>query len=73
VRVFPRTVDARLLGGLRLLVGESYGTTKAIRARYRMSGRRLFVQEILADGRMIRGRLELLPVMPDPCDPRLET
>lgn len=67
VRVFPRTVDARLLGGLRRLVGESYAKTQAIRARYRLSGRRLVVEKIVADGRMIQGRLELRPVARGAC------
>ncbi len=67
VRVFPRTVDARLLGGLRRLVGDSYTTAQAIRARYRLSGRRLVVDQIVADGRTIQGRLALLPVARGAC------
>ena len=69
VRVFPRIVDAHLLGGLRRLVGESYATAQAIRARYRLSGRRLVVEQIVADGRMIEGRLELPPVARGACRP----
>jgi hypothetical protein len=67
VRVFPRTVDARLLGGLRRLVGGSYAGAEAIRARYRMNGRRLVVDRIVADGRTIRGRLEIRPVERGAC------
>ena len=67
VRVFPRKVDARLLGGLRRLIGESYATVQAIRARYRASGRRLVVEQIVADGRAVPGRLELPPVVRGAC------
>ncbi len=67
VRVFPRQVDARLLGGLRRLIGESYATVQAIRARYRASGRRLVVEQIVADGRAVPGRLELPPVARGAC------
>ncbi len=73
VRVFPRTVDAHLLGGLRRLLGESYATAKAIRARYRLSGQRLVVEQITADGRMIEGRLELPPIARGTCRRSAET
>ena len=67
VRVFPRAVDARLLGGLRRLVGESYAGAQTIRAQYRLSGRRLVVERIVADGRPFQGRLELPPVARRTC------
>ena len=73
VRVFPRTVDARLLGGLRRLVGESYATAQAIRARYRIIGRRLVLEQIVADGRMIQGRLEVPPVARGACRRLVDT
>ncbi|MDJ0943113.1 MAG: hypothetical protein QNJ30_06595 [Kiloniellales bacterium] len=59
VRLFPRQVDALLLGGLRQLVGEGYGGLRSIRARYRLAGRRLFLEEISADGRRLAGRVDL--------------
>ncbi len=67
VRVFRRDVDARLLGGLRRLVGGSYPRVQVIRARYRTGGRQLVVENIVADGRAIPGRLELPPVAPGAC------
>ncbi len=70
VRVFPRNVDARLLGGLRRLIGESYGRARSIRARYRVSGRHLVVEQIVADGRVVPGRLELPPVAQGACGRR---
>ncbi len=59
VRVFPRQVDARLLGGLRQLVGEDYASMQSIRARYQLQGRRLFLEEIVADGQSFPGRVDL--------------
>ncbi|MDJ0607754.1 MAG: hypothetical protein QNJ67_02165 [Kiloniellales bacterium] len=62
VRIFPRSVDARLLGGLQRLLGDRYGKARTIRARYRMDGRRLIVDRVVADGRNVPGRLELPPL-----------
>lgn len=67
VRVFPRTVDAGLLGGLRRLLGARYATARAIRARYRIDGRRLLVEQVVADGRKIEGRLEIPPIERSTC------
>jgi hypothetical protein len=67
VRVLPRQVDARLLGGLRRLIGESYATVQTVRARYRTRGRHLVVERIVADGRVVPGRLELPPVTRGAC------
>jgi len=67
VRIFRRDVDARLLGGLRRLIGGSYPRVQAIRARYRARGRQLVVEDIVADGRAIPGRLELPPVARGAC------
>jgi hypothetical protein len=73
VRVFPRTVDARLLGGLRQLLGEHYASVQSIRARYKLSGSRLVVEQIVADGRRIQGTLELPPVASGVCRRQAET
>ena len=59
IRVFPRRVDAFLLGGLRQLVGEDYDNVRTIRARYRLVGARLFLDEITADGGRVAGRVNL--------------
>jgi hypothetical protein len=58
-RVFPRRVDAFLIGGLREAVGEGYLRTKAIRAAYRLEGERVIVEAIVADGRQIAGAIDL--------------
>ena len=73
VRVFLRTVDAHLLGGLRRLVGDSYSMTKTIRARYRIIGRRLVVERVVADGRLVTGRLEIPPIARGDCRPLAQT
>lgn len=59
IRVFPRRVDALLLGGLRQVVGADYGKVRTIRARYRLVGKRLFLEEITADGGRVAGRVNL--------------
>ncbi len=55
VRLFPRKVDAVLLGGLNAAIGESYVGAKSIRASYRRDGRGLYVSNLPVDGRKIRG------------------
>ena len=59
IRVFPRRVDAYLLGGLRQLVGEDYDKVRTIRARYRLVGERLLLEEVTADGGRVAGRVNL--------------
>lgn len=49
VRLFPRTVDATLLGGIGQIVGPGYLKYKTIRARYRLSGNRIAIVDIQAD------------------------
>ena len=50
VRLFPRHVDALFLGGLKQALGERYKTARSIRAAYRQTGSRLFIEGIEADG-----------------------
>lgn len=59
VRVFPRTVDAVLLGGLEQLVGRNYGTAKRIQARYRLSSAGLKLLDVHVDGKSISGSVAL--------------
>ncbi len=59
VRLFPRRLDALLLGGLKALIGEDYGEAAAIRAHYRRDGRRVLVDDIRVDGRHVPGRIDL--------------
>jgi len=59
VRLFPRSVDAALLGGLNAAVGELYGSAKSIQGRYRREGARLYVINIKVDGRAAAGRILL--------------
>lgn len=59
VRLFPRAVDATLLGGLGQAVGPGYLKFKTIRARYRLSGNRIAIVDIRADGAKRRGGVVL--------------
>ncbi len=59
VRVFPRRVDALLLGGLNRIVGPGYADRRTIRARYRLDGARLLVERVEADGHALPGRIDL--------------
>lgn len=59
VRVFPRAVDALLLGHLRHAVGDDYTQARVIRAAYRFSGSGVAVESIEVDGRRIAGRIDL--------------
>lgn len=60
-RLFPRRVDAILLGGLRRIVGPGYARVRVIVARYRLSGRDLVLEDIRIDGRRHDGRLVVAP------------
>jgi hypothetical protein len=59
VRLFPRTVDAALLGGLNAAVGETYAAAKSIRASYRRDSGGLYVSNLRVDGRKVGGRILL--------------
>ena len=59
VRLFPRQVDAFLLGGLKALVGDKYGQAKHIQAHYRVFGWRVFVGNITIDTRPVTGQIDL--------------
>jgi len=61
-RIFPRRVDAYLIGGLRQLVGDGYLKTKSVRATYRLKNGRPVVDSIVADGRRIDGGIDLAAV-----------
>lgn len=59
VRVFPRRVDAALIGGLRQAVGPSYLKARTIRAEYRFSAGRILVGAIAVDGAPVAGTIDL--------------
>jgi hypothetical protein len=59
VRVFPRAVDAVLLGGLEQLVGNRYRSAKRIQAYYHLTSSGLTLQSIQVDGQAINGSVEL--------------
>ena len=57
VRLFPRAVDAALLGGLRRAIGPSYRDAKRITGRYRLDGGQVVITELRADGAAVSGRI----------------
>lgn len=59
IRVFPRTTDALLMGGLKQLLGTSYRGTRAIAAKYAQDGNSISIVDIVADGKTISGRIDL--------------
>ncbi len=62
VRIFPRRVDARLLGGLSHLIGKPYRSLKVVRANYELRGGQVAIVNLSADGRRKSGRILLDPV-----------
>lgn len=59
VRLFPRRMDAELLGGLRALIGPDYRTSRTIHGRYVLSGKGVLVRDLSADGRAVAGLIAL--------------
>jgi hypothetical protein len=59
VRMFPRRVDALLLGGLKNLIGDGYGDRRTIRARYRLAGGAVIIEGVNVNGRPVPGRIDL--------------
>lgn len=59
VRLFPRRLDALLLGGLKALIGDRYSRAAAIRAHYRRDGNAVLVEAIRRDGQPVLGRIDL--------------
>jgi hypothetical protein len=53
LRLFPRRVDAILLGGLRRIAGDSFDRGVRIRARYRAVATGIEVAYITVDGRAV--------------------
>lgn len=59
VRVFPRALDARLLGALSQMVGAGYDKSQSIQARYHLEGNRVAITDVHVDGRKLSGRINL--------------
>jgi hypothetical protein len=61
VRLFPRGVDAALLGGLQQLTGARFSPKAVIRARYRLSGQVVRVANVQSAGVKAPGEFDLRP------------
>ncbi len=59
VRIFPRSVDASMLGQVQSLVGPDYAAASQITAAYRMRGGRVIIGGLRGDGRAIDGGIAL--------------
>ncbi|MDA0239732.1 MAG: hypothetical protein O3A84_06855 [Proteobacteria bacterium] len=59
LRLFPRHVDAVLVGTLKRIVDDRYGSAKTIRARYRFQGPHVWVSDVEVDGHSLVGQLDL--------------
>lgn len=68
VRVFPRTVDAVLLGGLGNLLGARYQTARQIRAVYELRRDGLRLTGFQVDGNALPGAITLSAVHRNSCD-----
>jgi len=61
VRIFPRRVDASLLGGLQSVVGPNYMQAHHIRARYELQNNRVVVRDIRLNGTVLDAMIALAP------------
>ncbi|MDX1483435.1 MAG: hypothetical protein R3229_03040 [Alphaproteobacteria bacterium] len=62
VRVFPRTVDAVILGGLHQVIGTNYKGARTITARYQRRHGRLLLGAIRVDGKPLDGAVDISTV-----------
>jgi hypothetical protein len=59
VRLFPRAVDAALLGGLEALLGPRYGESREIQLAYQLVGDQVRLVDLRRDGEPVPGALIL--------------
>lgn len=59
LRLFPRHVDAVLIGTLKRVVDERYRSAKTIHARYSLNGGRVLVSGVEVDGHDVAGQIDL--------------
>lgn len=59
VRIFPRWLDAELLGRIRSLIGHGYMQASNVTARYQFSPGTILVRDFRADGKSMPGNITL--------------
>lgn len=59
VRVFPRALDASMLGGLSQLMGPAYHSSRLIRGYYQLVDGQLIIHRISRDGLTVPGVIQL--------------
>lgn len=62
VRIFPRNVDAAILGGLQSIIGNNYRAIRNIQASYQTVGGQLEVTNIIVDGTSYSETIAVAPV-----------
>jgi hypothetical protein len=62
VHIFPRRVDALMLGALKSIAGSAYDRAKIITARYDLAGSRLHIKDFRIDGLSASGMIDLTGV-----------
>jgi hypothetical protein len=67
VRVFPRTVDAVILGGLQQVIGDAYKNAKTITATYTSRQGRLVLGAVSVNGRPRKGAIDISAVKRPGC------
>jgi hypothetical protein len=59
VHIFPRRVDALVLGALQSLVGAAYDKAEIITARYDLTGAHIRIRDFRVDGHSVNGIIDL--------------
>jgi hypothetical protein len=59
VRIFPRSVDAALLGGLKRIIGKSYRSAETISAEYFLYSGGVGLKNVRRNGMIVDGRFAL--------------
>ena len=59
VRIFPRNIDAAILGGLQKIIGQGYGTARTVTATYRPDGNTLVLAAIRVNGQPMPGTINM--------------
>ncbi len=67
IRIFPRRIDAQMLGGLHRLVGDGYGEARNIRANYQLLPDGVAVMDIRVDGQPLAGSVALATPVKSGC------
>jgi len=51
IRIFPRNVDAQILGGIKHFIGDNYMSSRVVSSKYTLKNGTVFLEGITVDGR----------------------